>query len=89
MSTSGHGRGNIHNQKVYIAANIISEDLIRGQWGNSLRELVDLLGDDNVFDSIYENDSGKGTQAALRTLQQSLRCTSSPNPCVLFFRSLT
>lgn len=66
MSTTGHGRGNVNNEKVYITANIISENLIRGQWGSSLHQLVDLLGKANVFVSIYENDSGQGMQAALR-----------------------
>ena len=77
ISTTGYGRGNIENQKVYIAANIISKDLISGQWGSSLHKLVDLLGEGNVFVSIYENDNGKGTQAALRALQQRLKCTYS------------
>ena len=74
LSSTEHGRGNVNDQKVYIAANIINEDLIRGQWGTSLQALVELLGEDNVFVSIYENDSGKGTRAALRALQQRLKC---------------
>jgi hypothetical protein len=74
LSSTEHGRGNVNDQKVYIAANIINEDLIRGQWGTSLQSLVELLGEDNVFVSIYENDSGKGTRAALRALQQRLKC---------------
>lgn len=68
------GRGNINKEKVYIAANIIDEDLIRGAWGQSLLRLVDLLGHENVFVSIYENDSGNGTSAALQELQGRLLC---------------
>ena len=78
LSTAAHGRGNVKDQKVYIATNIINEELIRGQWGTSLEALVELLGEDNVFVSIYENDSGKGTQAALRALQQRLKCMFLP-----------
>lgn len=71
------GRGNIDNEKVFIAANIVDDTLIRGAWGTQLLALVDLLGEDNVFVSIYENDSGNGTSNALRHLQQQLKCNSS------------
>lgn len=68
------GRGNLNNEKVFIAANIVDESLIRGSWGNNLLSLVDLLGEENVFVSIYENDSGSDTAAALRELQERLPC---------------
>lgn len=70
------GRGNLNNEKIFIAANILKEDLIRGEWGRALLELVDLLGEENVFISIYENDSGPGTANALRELGDKLRCES-------------
>ena len=83
LSSADHGRGNVKNEKIYIAANIINEKLIRGPWGASLHELVDLLGEDNVFVSIYENDSGKASGDALRELQQDLKCTSWLGPITL------
>lgn len=70
------GRGNPNNEKIFIAANILKEDLIRGEWGKAVLELVDLLGEDNVFTSVYENDSGPGTADALRELRNKLRCKS-------------
>ncbi|KAK5939261.1 hypothetical protein PMZ80_008564 [Knufia obscura] len=76
-SSSRPGRGNIAKEKVFIAANIIDEGLIRGQWGTSLLSLIDLLGEDNTFVSIYDNDSGEATSAALRELQLSMKCNSS------------
>lgn len=70
------GRGNPYNEKIFIAANILQEDLIRGVWGEAVLELVDLLGEENVFVSIYENDSGLGTADALKELRNKLRCKS-------------
>ena len=65
---------NLRREKVFIAANIVDEDLIRGPWGERVVELVDLLGYDNVFLSIYENDSGPGTKAALQELGKKVQC---------------
>jgi len=65
---------NPNNEKVFIAANIVDEHLIRGAWGKNLLELIDVLGEDNVFLSIYENDSGPGTKAALIELGQKVKC---------------
>ncbi|KIW07246.1 uncharacterized protein PV09_02102 [Verruconis gallopava] len=68
---------NLRREKVFIAANIIDEELIRGPWGESVEALVELLGEDNVFLSIYENDSGPGTKAALRDLAAKVKCRTS------------
>jgi hypothetical protein len=65
---------NPNNEKVFIAANIVDEDLIRGPWGAQMVELVELLGEDNVYLSIYENDSGPGTKSALQELAQRVSC---------------
>lgn len=69
--------GNLQNEKIFIAANIINEDLIRGKWGEAVKELVHLLGSQNTFLSIYENDSGPGTKAALEELRESVSCKTS------------
>lgn len=67
---------NINSEKVFIAANIVDETLIRGAWGTAVQNLVKLLGKENVYLSIYENDSGPGTKAALRELEQKIQCES-------------
>ncbi|EEP78497.1 predicted protein [Uncinocarpus reesii 1704] len=77
LNTYHSGRGNVNNEKVFIAANIINEELIRGPWGAALVELIEVLGEENVFVSIYENDGGNGTSAALQELRQRLPCNSS------------
>ncbi|GBF67249.1 hypothetical protein TMEN_9972 [Trichophyton mentagrophytes] len=77
LGSTQPGRGNPEGQKVFIASNIVQEEMIRGPWGRSLLELVDILGEHNVFVSIYENDSGPGTGDALRELAAQLPCNSS------------
>ena len=60
------------HETVYIAANIIDADLINGPWGESLLDLVDLIGKDRVFVSIYG-----GPSDALKELETKLLCEKS------------
>ncbi|KAJ5589915.1 hypothetical protein N7450_003887 [Penicillium hetheringtonii] len=73
------GRGNPRQEKVFIAASLYDRggDLARGQWGAQLLQLVELLGEKNVFVSIYENDSGEEGQSALRELEQRIQSPKS------------
>lgn len=70
------GRGNPYQEKVFIAASIFDRkgDLLGGSWGQSILDLVDLLGPDNVFVSIYENDSGAKGMQALELFGRRLPC---------------
>lgn len=79
LENSGPGRGNPRNEKVFIAASLYDRDgeLARGQWGQQLLALVDLLGPQNVFVSIYENDSGDEGHDALRELEQQIASPKS------------
>jgi hypothetical protein len=71
-----HYRGsNPNNERVFIAANIVDKDLIRGTWGKSLVHLIDIIGHENVFLSIYENDSGPDTRKALQELAAKVKST--------------
>ena|SRR5579862_5296131 len=74
LDSSKPGRGNLRGEKVFIAANIIDEDLIRGAWGQAVLGLIDLLGEKNVYLSIFENDSGEGTREALVELSRKVTC---------------
>lgn len=47
--TTTGGRGNPLSEKVYIAANIVDAELVQGVWGDAVLELMDLLGEQNVF----------------------------------------
>ncbi|RAH65806.1 uncharacterized protein BO66DRAFT_423206 [Aspergillus aculeatinus CBS 121060] len=73
------GRGNPRNEKVFIAASLYDRDgdLAQGHWGNSVLRLIDLLGPNNVFLSIYENDSGADGERALRGLETQVTCKKS------------
>ncbi|KAL2814188.1 cryptococcal mannosyltransferase 1-domain-containing protein [Aspergillus granulosus] len=73
------GRGNPYSERIFIAAALYdpSGDLAQGHWGSSILQLIHLLGEDNVFLSIYENDSGDAGKTALQTLEQQVKCNSS------------
>ncbi|KAI0101977.1 glycosyltransferase family 69 protein [Hypoxylon sp. NC0597] len=70
------GCANVNNEKIFISVSLYDKEghLANGFWGESLLELIHLLGDDNVFLSIYENDSGPEGAAALESLRRQLRC---------------
>ncbi|KAJ5280642.1 hypothetical protein N7478_006014 [Penicillium angulare] len=77
--TNKAGRGNPRNEKVFIAASLYdrSGELAGGGWATQLLQLIDMLGDDNVFVSIYENDSGAEGVSALRGFEKQLTCRKS------------
>ena len=79
LDESYPGRGNPHNQTVFIAASLYDRDgdLAGGQWGDQLLQLIELLGNENVFVSIYENDSGADGEKALRELEKRIPCEKS------------
>lgn len=72
------GRANINNEKVFIAASIYEKEgaLTSGAWGQSMTELVDLLGPDNVHVSLYENDADAISKESLVRFKQLLPCMS-------------
>ena len=67
LGSDENGRANPNNDKVFIAASLYDPDggLVGGAWGNAISELIMLLGIENVFLSIYENDSDAASQTAL------------------------
>ena len=73
------GRGNPQEQKVYIAASLYDPGghLVGGQWSDNVLQLINLLGPENTFLSIYENDSGPEAQAAQAGLDARLPCNHS------------
>ncbi|KAI5814473.1 cryptococcal mannosyltransferase 1-domain-containing protein [Pyronema omphalodes] len=67
------GRGNPGKERIFIAANIVDAGLISGAWGERLLETMDILGEENVFLSIFENDSGQATKDALKGLEEKIK----------------
>ena len=76
------GRGNVNNEKVFIAATLYDPkgSLIGGDWGSAVLELVELLGPENVYLSVYENDADPRAKAALEALGKKLNCNLLPRP---------
>jgi hypothetical protein len=68
------GRANYFNEQIFVAISLYDKNghLAGGRWGESVLELIDLLGPDNVFLSIYQSDTANGT--ALDALQTRVRC---------------
>ena len=70
------GRANLRNEKVFIAASIYEKKgkLTSGAWGQAVLDLVDLLGPDNTYLSIYENDPDPLTQKSLVDFKKKVTC---------------
>ncbi|KAI0121085.1 cryptococcal mannosyltransferase 1-domain-containing protein [Xylariales sp. AK1849] len=70
------GCANPGNEKVYISVSLYDPGghMVNGGWGKSVLELIHLIGDDNVFLSIYENAGGPDEEAALVNLKSKLQC---------------
>ena len=75
-ASEDYGRGNPENQKIFIAASIYDKGghLLGGAWGKALLKLIDILGNRNVFLSVYENDSGLDALIAKIDLEQQVQC---------------
>ncbi|KAF2497556.1 hypothetical protein BU16DRAFT_571351 [Lophium mytilinum] len=78
-ASSEPGRANINQEKVFIAASVYDNDgmLAGGAWGDALIGLVDLLGPENVYLSVYENDPDPGSRKALENFEKRVTCNSS------------
>lgn len=79
LETRNEGRGNLDNQKIFIATSIYDRNghLAGGAWGQAILNLIDILGHDNVYLSIYENDGGDEAQTALKRFETEVRCQHS------------
>lgn len=73
------GCANPHHEKVFIVASLYDKHgkLLSGRWGEQLLNLVHLLDSDNVFVSIYENNSAPEGIAALDAMRDRLPCRNA------------
>ena len=78
-NSEGPGAGNPQQQKVFIAASLSDPEgrLASGAWANNVLQLIHLLGPENTYLSIYENDSGADGKAALTNLRDRVPCQHS------------
>jgi hypothetical protein len=76
--TLSNGRaGNVGNKKIFIAASLYDPGgkLAGGQWAENVLRLIDMLGHENTYLSIYENDSGFEGKIALGELAERVPCS--------------
>ena len=79
LTSASPGRGNPHGEKVFIAA-ALSENkghLTSGGWGRSVLQLVDLLGPENVYLSVYEDNADAETKKSLAKFEEHVTCETS------------
>lgn len=69
------GCANPHNEKIFISVSLYDKGghLAGGRWGEQMLELIHMLGPDNTFLSIYENDSPLG-KAPLEEFKRKVSC---------------
>ena len=74
-----YGRANPEHQKVFIAASLYDQGghLLGGTWGEAVLRLIDILGNRNVFLSIYETYSDEAGQVAHFQLDKKVQCPHS------------
>ncbi|KAM7186033.1 Cryptococcal mannosyltransferase 1 domain containing protein [Naviculisporaceae sp. PSN 640] len=68
------GCANPLKENIFIAATIRDPtgDLVSGKWGQNVLSLITILGQENVFISIYENNSGPKGREALETFKTKI-----------------
>ncbi|KAI6375410.1 hypothetical protein MCOR25_002976 [Pyricularia grisea] len=73
------GCANSFDEKVFISVSLYDKDghLSSGPWGQAVIELIHLIGANNVFLSIYQNDSGPDGEAALENFKRRVPCRHS------------
>lgn len=79
LGSTDPGRVNPHKEKVFIASSIYDKqgELASGPWAQNLLDLVDLLGPENVFLSIFEDDPDNLARASLEQFSKQLKCRST------------
>ncbi|KAH0436349.1 hypothetical protein CcaCcLH18_04369 [Colletotrichum camelliae] len=74
VSDSLSGCANLQNEKVFIAVSLYDPEgkIAGGEWAQNVLDLIHMIGEDNVFLSIYENDSGEQGAAALEDFKKNV-----------------
>lgn len=69
------GCANAFQEKIFISVSLYDKGghLAGGRWGEQMLELIQMLGPENTFLSIYENDSPLG-QAPLEEFKRKVPC---------------
>ncbi|KAK4172248.1 cryptococcal mannosyltransferase 1-domain-containing protein [Triangularia setosa] len=74
----------LHTRRVFIASlHWNNEKILRSDWNAAVLNLVNTLGPDNVFVSVYESGSWDDSKGALRELDEQLEKTGVGRKIVL------
>lgn len=70
------GGANLNNEKVFIATSIYDAGgkLAGGSWGQAMADLIHILGPENVFLSVYEDNADELAMGALDNLAHYMKC---------------
>ncbi|KAJ9645549.1 hypothetical protein H2204_001129 [Knufia peltigerae] len=76
LASEAPGRANLQGQKIFIAASLSDKEgkLFSGDWGRNVLELIQILGPENTFLSIYVNDSGPESKQTLEEFERRVPC---------------
>jgi len=79
LSSDVPGRANPYSEKVFIAAALYEEKghLTSGAWGRAVLQLIDLLGPDNVYLSVYEDNPDLKTKQSMKQFREKVNCNST------------
>ena len=79
LSSDAPGSGNPRGKKIFLASLLYDPhgELADGPWADNLLRLIHLLGPENTFLSIYENDSGDDGRHAMDLLRERTPCNHS------------
>ncbi|CAD0082168.1 unnamed protein product, partial [Aureobasidium vineae] len=75
LRSTDPGRINLHKEKIFIASSIYDKQgkLASGPWAQNLLDLIDLLGPENVFLSIFEDDPDSLARISLQHFSQQVK----------------
>ena len=75
-NSEDYGRANPEHQKIFIAASLYDSGghLLDGDWGRAVLNLIDILGNRNVYLSIYETYSDEAGQLAHFKFDKKVQC---------------
>ncbi|OLN96285.1 hypothetical protein CCHL11_04448 [Colletotrichum chlorophyti] len=76
VSDSLSGCANTRNEKVFISVSLYDPEgkIAGGEWAKNVLDLVHMIGEENAFLSIYENDSGEQGATALEEFRKNVPC---------------
>lgn len=79
LNADDDGPANPGNEKIFIAASLYDSggQLLTGAWAQAVLDLIEYLGEQNVYLSIYENEGKAKARKAMSAFEQRVQCNRS------------